>query len=156
MRQIDQLLSKYGESHQNAINKAVHWFCVPSIVFSLFGALMSIPFFTEKTLLFNWATLAYAFAILYYFRLSIPLMIGFVFFGIFIIGGNYSLYNYLGNNASLLFKVNIAIFVIAWIGQFIGHKIEGKKPSFIDDVQYLLIGPAWLMHFIYKKMHINY
>lgn len=45
----------------------------------------------------------------------------------------------------------VIIFTIAWIGQFIGHKIEGKKPSFLEDIQYLLIGPAWLLHFIYKN-----
>lgn len=53
-------------------------------------------------------------------------------------------------------RVCLALFVLAWIGQFIGHKIEGKKPSFLKDVVFLLIGPAWLMHFIYKKLDIAY
>ena len=48
------------------------------------------------------------------------------------------------------------IFVIAWIGQFVGHKIEGKRPSFFEDLQFLLIGPAWLLHFVYKKMGVSY
>ncbi len=156
MRKIDQLLSKYGESHQNATNKAVHWICVPAIMFSLFGMLMSIPFFDRISLFMNWATCVYFVSIFYYARLSLPLMVGFILFGVIMLGGNYIIYQYFGNNLSMLFKSSVAIFVIAWIGQFVGHKIEGKKPSFIDDLQFLLIGPAWLMHFIYKKMNINY
>jgi len=52
--------------------------------------------------------------------------------------------------------LSIAIFVVAWIGQFYGHKVEGKKPSFLKDIQFLLIGPAWLMHFIFKRIGIPY
>jgi len=55
-----------------------------------------------------------------------------------------------------LWVVCIAVFVLAWIGQFYGHKVEGKKPSFLKDIQFLLIGPAWLMHFIYKRLGIPY
>jgi uncharacterized membrane protein YGL010W len=42
------------------------------------------------------------------------------------------------------------------VGQFIGHKIEGKKPSFFKDILFLLIGPLWLLSFIYKKVGISY
>jgi uncharacterized membrane protein YGL010W len=55
-----------------------------------------------------------------------------------------------------VWQTSLGLFVLAWIGQFIGHKIEGKKPSFFKDVVFLLIGPAWLMHFIYKKLDIAY
>jgi uncharacterized membrane protein YGL010W len=56
----------------------------------------------------------------------------------------------------MLAYISLAVFVVAWIVQFYGHKIEGKKPSFLKDVQFLMIGPAWLMHFIYKKIGIGY
>ena len=46
--------------------------------------------------------------------------------------------------------------MLAWIGQFIGHKIEGEKPSFFEDLQFLLIGPAWLLGAIYQKLGIRY
>ena len=55
-----------------------------------------------------------------------------------------------------VWRLSLGIFVVAWIGQFIGHKIEGKKPSFFQDLQFLLIGPAWLMGFIFRKLHIKY
>ena len=55
-----------------------------------------------------------------------------------------------------LLYIYLLIFIIAWVGQFIGHKIEGQKPSFFEDIQFLLIGPAWIISFIYKKMGIKY
>ncbi len=155
MAAIHGLIEKYGESHQNAINKLVHWVCVPSIVFSLFGLLFSIPFFTERTLIMNWAGVAMIGALVYYLRLSLPLAFGFVLVCIAILWGNYSIFQASGRDAGQLAKASLIIFVVAWIGQFIGHKIEGKKPSFLDDLQFLLIGPAWLLHFIYNKLGIR-
>jgi uncharacterized membrane protein YGL010W len=55
-----------------------------------------------------------------------------------------------------LWLVCLGVFVIAWAGQFIGHKVEGKKPSFIDDLKFLLIGPIWLLHFILNRLSIRY
>jgi len=55
-----------------------------------------------------------------------------------------------------MYEVCLAIFVLSWIGQFIGHKIEGKKPLFLDDLKFLLIGPIWLLHFLFKKAGIRY
>jgi len=55
-----------------------------------------------------------------------------------------------------LWQSSMVLFVLAWIGQFIGHKIEGKKPSFLEDLQFLMIGPAWLIGYIYKKLKIRY
>ena len=55
-----------------------------------------------------------------------------------------------------LWLVCVVIFVLAWIVQFYGHKIEGAKPSFLEDLQFLMIGPAWLMSFIYKKLGVAY
>ncbi len=55
-----------------------------------------------------------------------------------------------------LWAVSLAAFAGAWVGQFVGHKIEGKKPSFLKDVQFLLIGPAWLLSFVFKKLGITY
>ena len=73
--------------------------------------------------------------------------------GIIILWGNHLIEQ---NYQMPLWIFSVIIFVIAWIGQFIGHRIEGKKPSFIEDLQFLLIGPAWLLSFIYKKIGIKY
>ena len=50
--------------------------------------------------------------------------------------------------------LSLAIFVLAWIGQFIGHKIEGKKPSFLDDLRFLLIGPLFVLSFLYRRLNL--
>jgi uncharacterized membrane protein YGL010W len=91
--------------------------------------------------------------VLYYFKLSASLAIGMLLFSAFCL----FLANYLAITfPGMLAYISLAVFVLAWIVQFYGHKIEGKKPSFLKDVQFLMIGPAWLMHFIYKKIGIAY
>jgi uncharacterized membrane protein YGL010W len=149
-------LDKYGESHQNPTNKLIHWFCVPAIMFSLFGLLYAIPFPGGRALLTNWASVALALALLYYLRLSIPMFLGFVVIGGLLLLGNNAIYEATGQQAGMLALISLGIFVVAWVIQFIGHKIEGAKPSFLEDVQFLLIGPAWLLHFIYNRIGLSY
>jgi len=156
MRPIDALLEKYGESHLNLTNKFIHWVCVPAIMFSLFALLFSIPFFTNRTLWANWAMVVLVLAWIYYARLSTTMFVGFVIIGGLILWGVFRLYVFAEYDPGKLALWACIIFVVAWIGQFIGHKIEGKKPSFLEDIQFLLIGPAWLMHFIFKKIGIGY
>jgi len=159
MRKIDALLAEYGESHQNATNKAIHWICVPLIFFSIVALIASIPssplekMAGGKDAFTNWATLILLLATIYYVSLSIPLTIGLVLFAIGCLEAAY----FLSQITILpLWQTALILFVVAWIGQFYGHKVEGKKPSFLKDIQFLLIGPAWLMHFIYKKIRIPY
>jgi uncharacterized membrane protein YGL010W len=155
MKNIDDWLNAYGESHQNSTNKIIHWFCVPIITFTLLGLLSLVNYeFTINSGIYNinLAGILFIIAILFYLKLSVSLTIGmFLFTGICLtyINRLESLFNY-----QSLLKYYLIIFIIAWVGQFIGHKIEGKKPSFFEDIQFLLIGPAWLLSFIYKKLNI--
>ena len=57
---------------------------------------------------------------------------------------------------STLLIAAVAVFVLAWIGQFIGHKIEGRKPKFLEDLKFLLVGPAWVLSFLYRRLHLPY
>ncbi|MEY4927413.1 MAG: hypothetical protein RI894_1849 [Bacteroidota bacterium] len=156
MATIQDLLDHYGESHQNGINKAIHWLCVPAIMFSLIGLLYSVPFFVEKTVFLNWGAVFLAATMVYYFRLSLTMFAGFVVIAVGLLWGNHHLAETLNENNIALWQASFLIFAISWIGQFIGHKIEGKKPSFLEDLQFLLVGPAWLLHFIYKKIGLSY
>ncbi len=157
MQTLHQLLETYGESHKNSINKSIHWICVPSIMFSLVGLLMAIPFpvLTGKTLFFNWAFLFFVAAWIYYLRLSVVMFLSFIGIGLLMLWGNFEILESVKTDGNMAL-ISLSIFVVAWIGQFIGHKIEGKKPSFLQDLQFLLIGPAWLLHFIYDKMGVKY
>lgn len=149
MGRLKNLLNEYGESHQNKTNKLIHWICVPTIFFSIFGLIRCIPFLNiEPTFVFNWAAIVLVFVLGYYAKLSFKMMLAFLPWAIFVIAGNEFLFLQLGSFGLLLFS--ISIFILAWIGQFIGHGIEGKKPSFLKDLQFLLIGPAWLLNFIFK------
>lgn len=159
MRKIDLLLEEYGDSHQNHTNKLIHWVCVPAIFFSVVGLIFSIPStFLMEQLSFlgyfaNWATISLLLILIYYISLSVPLSLGMLFFSALCL----ALANFLDIAfPGKLWAISIGIFVIAWIVQFVGHKIEGKKPSFFKDLQFLLVGPAWLMHFIYKKIGVAY
>ena len=157
MRKIDELLTEYGESHQNATNKAIHWICVPLIFFSVVGLIASIPGGLVQTVLgdnpyANWATVALIVALAYYVTLSIPLAVGMMLFGAFCL----YLTRVIVAQGWTLWVVCLGVFVVAWMGQFYGHKVEGKKPSFFKDLQFLLIGPAWLMHFVFKRIGLPY
>ncbi|PZX47482.1 Mpo1 family 2-hydroxy fatty acid dioxygenase [Algoriphagus chordae] len=159
MRKIDELFHEYGLSHQNMTNKLIHWFCVPAIFFSIVGLIFSIPVGPLPELMpflgnfANWATVALALVLIYYLMLSTPLTLGmFLFSALCLAIANFIDLNFPG----MLWMFSLGLFVLAWILQFYGHKIEGKKPTFLKDLQFLLIGPAWLMHFIYKKWGLSY
>ncbi len=156
MKNLTWLLNKYGESHINSTNKLIHWICVPAIMFSLIGLLKSIPFFVTRDFFLHWGGLALLAALVYYLRLSIPMFLGFAVIGLCILWGNHKILAAMDYSYAGLAMFSIILFVVAWIGQFIGHKIEGKKPSFMEDLQFLLIGPAWLLHFLFKKVGLKY
>ncbi|HEY6642082.1 DUF962 domain-containing protein [Povalibacter sp.] len=155
MRTVNQWLSEYGESHRDPTNKWLHWICVPVIVISLVGLLWSVPVpaaFSDISPLLNWGTILLAAGVLYYFAISWSLALGMVLFvGVVVLA-------ILGLQELpwSLRSVCLTLFVVAWIGQFIGHHYEGRRPSFFKDVQFLMIGPLWLLSFIYRQFGIRY
>ena len=156
MRQIDVLLDEYGDSHQNATNKFIHWVCVPVIVWTVVALLWAIPFPFDSgsgIVPLNWAVVALVLAQIYYFRLSRRLGLGLLLYNLLMLWITAWIEEV---SPWSLWQVAVAIFILAWIGQFIGHIFEGKRPSFFKDLQFLLIGPAWLMSFIYRKVGYRY
>ena len=141
MRKIDKLFNRYGESHRNPTNKMIHWICVPLITWSLLAALWAWTPIAVYVLI--------ALAVVFYVSLSLPIAIGMLVVSAFMV---LTLTVFTGH----LLVVAIVVFVAAWIGQFIGHNIEGKKPSFLEDIKFLLIGPAWLLGFVYRRFGIAY
>jgi len=151
MKSLDQWFADYAVSHQNKTNQRIHFICVPAIFFSIIGMFMSIPtHFLTNNLSFNnpyienWATVLVILLLIFYVRLSIITAIKILILSAVCIFLNY----YLAQHVPL-FYTSIAIFVVAWIGQFYGHHVEGAKPSFFKDLQFLLIGPAWVMKKIF-------
>jgi uncharacterized membrane protein YGL010W len=153
MRQIEFLLNEYGESHKNKINVVIHAFAVPAMFFVTLALIWSIP--TPTFLDYfnvNWAHILVVPTLYYYFRLSGP------------IGAAMTLLSVLSLYGIILLELldvsvlqfSLILFVVMWILQFIGHHIEGKKPSFLKDLQFLLVGPAWWWVHWLKRLNINY
>lgn len=135
---FEQRLAFYASSHQHPGNEAIHLFAIPAIMLSLMGLLYALH---------PWALYA-------------------------LIVGSLAYYAYLGNwrytaamlvwaaaSIGLLYVMGawrvpicVVIFVVAWIFQFIGHKMEGKKPSFFEDIQYLLVGPLFVLRVLVGKL----
>ena len=142
VRGVDTLLNKYAESHQNHVNELIHFVCVPAIMWTVLGLIWAI----HPVL----SVVAALLALAYYFYLSISFAIGMGIMAALMLGILAIL------PPALVLPVAVIVFVIAWIFQFIGHKIEGKKPSFLDDLRFLLIGPLFVLGFLYRRLNIAY
>ncbi len=152
---IEQWFEEYGESHQNPTNKRIHFVCVPTIFFSLIGlfSYVSISSLTDNlnsgyAFFISLASVIIILILVFYIRLSLSIAIGMLIVSLISLLFNYLIYT---SGIIPLWLFSSIIFVLAWFGQFYGHKVEGKKPSFFTDVQFLLIGPAWILSFVYKK-----
>ena len=153
-RPIDRWFESYSGDHQNETNQLIHVFAVPAILWSVVALLWSIPVFGTLFKSGVWAALAMFATWMFYNRLSRS--IGYGMLVVFFTMG--CLCRLLEQTIGLqnLLYLAIAVFVVAWIAQFIGHKIEGKKPSFFTDLIYLLIGPIWVLSKFYRKMGWKY
>lgn len=155
LRSIQSWFDEYSANHQNDTNIVIHWICVPAIFFSVIGLLASIPP-AEMPWIGRapWAKIAIAVVLAgFYLPRSITLTVGM------------ALWSYLCLFVAKTLQVQapwplwaicLVIFAAAWIGQFYGHKVEGRKPSFLKDLAFLLIGPAWLMAKILRRAGIAY
>jgi uncharacterized membrane protein YGL010W len=141
-RTIDTLLAQYSESHLHPTNEVIHCVCVPLIVFSLLGLIWAV-----HPLLALAGVVA---ALGYYFKLSRNFALGMLLMSAVMLAVLAAL------PRPAVMPLSIVIFVLAWIGQFIGHKIEGKKPSFFDDLRFLLIGPLFVLGVLYRRLNLAY
>lgn len=155
-RAIDDWFDDYSSYHQNPTNKIFHWICIPLIMLSLLGLLWEIPLPAAIGAMSAWlncATLFVAVSLIFYLRISTTIAIGMLLCSAVMLA-LISACDVV--SPGFVWRSSLVIFVVAWVGQFIGHKIEGKKPAFIEDLQFLLIGPAWLLGFVYRKVGIPY
>lgn len=144
MASIDQMLAEYAADHRHPANQQLHTVCVPVIFISLVGLLTALPVpagFGDLPPFVNWASLALAAAVAWYMVKSLR-------FGMAMLVVSAVSLMLVACLASLpwpLWASSTALFVVAWIGQFVGHHIEGKRPSFFRDLQFLLVGPLWVI-----------
>lgn len=140
-RRVDELIAHYGQSHQNPGNEVIHFIAIPLIMLSLVGMLFALhPY------------VAYAFvaaSMVYYARLSWVFLVSMLLWSAITLAGVFAL-------GARVLPVSVAVFVGAWVLQFIGHKMEGKKPSFFEDIQYLWVGPLFVLSKLFGKMGIRW
>ena len=149
MLTLKAYLDEYSESHRNPTNILIHKICVPAIMFSTLGIIKAFPVPASWPLWLDWSVIVVVLAMVFYtsfknirvflsqLLLVIPMML------------------ILELLRPRFFLLCVGIFVAAWIAQFIGHKIEGKKPSFFRDLFYLLIGPVWTMNSLMAQIGID-
>lgn len=141
-RKVEQLLNQYAESHRHPTNEVIHFICVPVIMWTVLALVWSIhP---------SVALVVTAVTLLYYLSLSVGFAIGMSLMAAAMLVFLWYL------PQQMILQVAVVAFIIAWIFQFIGHKIEGKKPSFFDDVRFLLIGPLFVISFLYRHWKLPY
>lgn len=141
-RPVISLLDQYAHSHLHPVNEWIHFICVPAIVFSLLGVIWAVhPLAALATVLVSLG---------YYLLLSKPLA-----WGMLVMAGAMLMVLWAVPQRHVML-VSAVVFGVAWVGQFVGHKIEGKKPSFFDDLRFLMIGPLFVLGFLYRRFGIVY
>ena len=149
MKKLSHYIEEYSFSHQNKFNILIHKFCVPLIMFSLLGIMKAFPVPADWPLWLDWSLIFIIFSFGYYsFLKNIRVILALLLLIIPMI----AILEFLRPK---FFILSVIIFVLAWIGQFIGHKIEGKKPSFFQDLFFLFIGPIWTMNKIMAQLGID-
>ena len=150
MRTATEWFEAYGVSHKHPTNKAIHWICIPVITWSLLALLQVLPFPGPQAVWLHWGTVLAVVAFAFYATLSPTILVGMVMVGTACLALN----AWLAAIGAPLVVLAVAAFVLSWIAQFYGHYLEGEKPSFFEDIQFLLIGPAWLLQDLYRRAGI--
>lgn len=152
MHTIEDWLHSYGDSHRNPVNKTIHRLAVPVIAVDVVGLLCALPTATILPGVSIVAGAAVVAALLYYARLSPALALGMTLLAIPALAVLGSVHVALG---VWFVPALLLVFVVAWIAQFVGHSIEGARPSFFKDLQFLLIGPLWLLADAYRRVGLR-
>ncbi len=153
---ITHWLAEYGLDHQHPVNKAIHWLCVPAICWCVLAFITAIPMpaaLAASAPWFDWTLVAIIVATGFYVRLSPALGTGLLVF----MALCYVLAQFVARtSATPLWKIACIVFIAAWALQFVGHILERRRPSFVQDFVFLFIGPVWLMGALYRKLGWRY
>ena len=156
MRSVNDWFASYSADHRNPTNRLIHWICVPAILWAVIALLWLLPVPSSIGRAGLWCAFVMIGALSFYWRLSRPL--GAAMFVVFVLLALLTEWLYRTLGGQPLLWLAIGVFVVAWIAQFVGHSklFEGKRPSFLTDLTYLLIGPAWVLAKLYRKLGWRY
>jgi uncharacterized membrane protein YGL010W len=140
-RRVDALLAHYAESHRDPRNEAIHCVAIPLIMLSLVGLLYALH---------PWVAYAFvAASLVYYARLSVVFLLTMAVLTVVALVAVRAM-------GDRVLPISATIFVLAWIAQFVGHELEGRKPSFFEDLQYLWVGPLFVLALLFRKIKIRW
>lgn len=154
MRSIHDWFDSYGADHKNPTNQLIHWICVPAILWAVIALLWLLPVPASLGRPGLWCGLIMVAAFSFYWRLSRPLGAAMIvlFIGLALL--TEAIYRALG--PTHLSWLALGVFAAAWVGQFVGHRLEGRRPTLFTDLAYLLIGPAWLVAKLMRRIGVSY
>ncbi|MEJ2602970.1 MAG: DUF962 domain-containing protein [Gammaproteobacteria bacterium] len=155
MRTADLWLARYSQHHHHPLNRVMHAVSIPLAVIGVTGLLWSLPApdaFGDISPALNWGTAFLLAAVVYYFILSIPLALGLLPFVLAVTG----VLGRLDGLTRPLWQVSLAVLLAALVLQALGHLVESRRPRLLEDLQYLMIGPAWLMAGVFRRLGIPY
>jgi len=151
----EQWLSRYGDHHQHAVNRALHCVSIPLIIVAVVGLLWSAPVpseFSESSPALNWGVLFLMASVVYYFILSFALAVGMLPFVALIA----SAVVWLDGLPPPLWMISATALTVAGAGQIIGHAFERRSVSLFTDLNLVIIGPLWLLAAVYQRLRIPY
>ena len=153
MTETDGWLARYEESHSNVTYPFVYWAAVPMVVLGTVGLLWSLPVpdeFYEISPLLNWGSAFLMASAVYYFIISVPLAIGMLPFVIGI--ASFQLWLLQSDFSPL--RVSAGLLMAGVIGLWLGHRNQRGLRPLVEDLQMIMIGPAWLLSVLYRRIGI--
>ena len=133
MPDIQALFADYASYHRTKGNKAFHRLGIPLIMLTLIGMLERVHVAGRVDAAMILIALAEVYYLLAEWRLAIAMLavsVAFYFLG-----------------AAMPLWLNVTLFVLGWIFQFIGHSVyEHKNPAFFRNFTHLLVGPLWILN----------
>lgn len=153
MSESDNWLVRYEKGHTDLTNPVVYWAAVPMVVVGTTGLLWSLPApieFYEISPLLNWGSAFLIATTVYYFIISLSIGIGMLPFML----GLASLHLWLASSGYPAFGVSVALLVAGTVGLWLGRRHTGGLARVLQDLQMMMIGPAWLLSVMYRRFGI--
>ena len=155
MTDADSWLLRYEQGHSNLKNPVVYWTSVPLVVVGFVGVLWYLPIpveFFEISPFLNWGSAFLMATTIYYFIISVSIAIGMLPFML----GLASLQIWLTGSALPALGVSVGLLASGSAGLWLGRRGAGGLGALLQDLQLMMIGPAWLLSVLYRRFGIPF
>jgi uncharacterized membrane protein YGL010W len=144
MKRVDLLLADYASYHRTRGNVICHFIGIPLIIFGIFSLLQLFRFGMISGLPFTAAEIFIAIVTIYYFTLDAKLATAMLVTSATIDAAAHAVDDW---------RIGLAVFIIGWIFQGIGHAVyEKRSPAFLKNLLHLLVGPIFLIN---EALHVR-